>query len=120
MVAHRRNIATDRQCLDIVYRDGRFERILGPATVTHDAFVHDRITVNSLVRHVASQGEYLVVQYKDGRKEHTRGPCELAFHPLEHESIHVHEALKLAANEAVVVVRNQRSDSEASHVPTRC
>merc|ERR1719487_3193632 len=104
---HRRYIATDKQCLDIVHKSGRFERVFGPTTMTLDTYAHESITVATIERFVASQGEYLVVQYKDGKKEHIRGPQEINYHPLTHEKISVHEALKLAANEAVVVYRRE-------------
>jgi len=108
VVAHRRYVATEKQCLDVVTREGKFDRRQGPCQVTFDPLVHDSIKVNQLTQHIASQNEYLIVQYKDGRKDHVRGPHALTFHPLEHETVSVHEALKLAANEAIVVYRRMQ------------
>lgn len=112
VVPHQRYIATEKQCIDVVYRDGRFERRFGPCQVTFDPFEHKSCKAQELRRHVASQGEYLIVQYKDGRMDHIHGPHELNFHPLEHERIEVHEALKLAANEAIVVYRRQPASGQ--------
>jgi len=115
--AHRRYVATERQCIDVVYLTGRFMRMLGPTNITFDPLLHQSCNVRELQRHVASQAEYLVVQFKDGRKEHVRGPYELCFHPMEHESIRMVEALKLAANEAIVVYRRQPSALAAEGGP---
>jgi hypothetical protein len=69
VVAHRRYVATEKQCLDVVTREGKFDRRQGPCQVTFDPLVHDSIKVNQLTQHIASQNEYLIVQYKDGRKD---------------------------------------------------
>jgi len=79
---------------------GRRKIIEGPERVRL-WFSHVRF----LDRHVADQNQYLKIQFRDGRKEHRRGPLALFFDPCVHVEMKVMDAYKLAANEALVVYR---------------
>lgn len=115
---HQRFVATELQCIDLVYLTGKFERMDGPCTVTMDPFVHSTVEVKTPRRYVASQSQYLVVQHKDGRLDHLRGPQEMCLHPLQHEKIETHESIKLAANEAIVVYRRLEGATRGEGAPT--
>jgi len=83
--------------------DGTRKVIVGPQRVRL-FFAHVRF----LDRHVADQNQYLAVQYRDGRQEHHRGPKALFMDPCMHMSITTKDAFKLAANEALIVYREQQ------------
>ena len=56
---------------------------------------------------VKMKAEGGVKQYRDGRKENHRGPVALFSDPCVHQQMAVNEAYKLAANEALVVYREE-------------
>jgi len=90
------------ECAAVWQADGRRKVIDGPKRVRL-FFAHVRF----LNRHVADGHEYLEVQYRDGHKEHRRGPVALFMDPCTHLSMKTHAAYKLAANEALVVYREE-------------
>mmetsp|Transcript_30183 Transcript_30183/g.78230 ORF Transcript_30183/g.78230 Transcript_30183/m.78230 type:complete len:468 (+) Transcript_30183:74-1477(+) len=101
------------ECAAIWLADGRRKVVEGPKRVRL-FFSHVRF----LNRYVAASDQYLVVQYRDGRKEHRRGPIALFHDPCSHIEMRVEQAFKLAANEALVVYREEEkrptSDGETA------
>jgi len=90
------------ECAAIWTADGKRKVVEGPKRVRL-FFSHVRF----LNRHVADQHEYLELQFRDGHKEHQRGPLALFMDPCTHISMETKTAYKLAANEALVVYREE-------------
>jgi len=90
------------ECAAIWTASGQRKLVEGPCR-TRLFFSHVRF----LDRHVADQNQLLAVQYRDGRCENHRGPVALFSDPCVHNKMEVKEAYKLAANEALVVYREQ-------------
>jgi len=94
------------ECAAVWTPSGQRKVVEGPQRVRL-FFSHVRF----LDRHVADQSQFLKIQFRDGRKEHVRGPQACFMDPCVHVAISTEDAFKLAANEALVVYREHRSDA---------
>lgn len=100
------------ECAAIWGYDGQRKVVVGPQRVRL-LFAHVRF----LDRYVADQNQYLEILFRDGRKETHRGPLAVFMDPCLHVSVAQKQALKLAANEALIVYREQTGASPSLAPP---
>jgi len=99
------------ECAAVWLPSGKRNLVQGPQRVRL-YFSHVRF----LDRHVADNNQFLKVQYRDGRREHRRGPVAQFFDPCVHQEMKVLDAYRLAANEALVVYREEFGSGRAGEL----
>jgi len=115
IMIHKFHIATEKDYLDITFRDGRREIVPGPARVRQSWRKHLSITKHLLKRHVATEMEYLVITFRDGRVELLNGPAECVYDDRVHKTVELKQIQRKVASQDEQVLIQYR-DGRVEHL----
>jgi hypothetical protein len=104
----------ENQVVDIVFKDGRSERRMGPCVVTRDQLLHESVRLLPVPRHIANANQHALIQFRSGEIKLRRGPLELILDPFKHESIKVRDIVRYVADPQQYVVLTLR-DGRKQH-----